>query len=322
MSQFKVSVITPIYKTEKDLDKCLNSLVAQTLPEIELIWIDNGTNNECREIIQKYAKKRQGIKVITLKENIGYCGAMNKGLSEATGEYIGFCDSDDYVDSDYYEKLYQGAAKEKAQVVYCGAILEYENKSVKHELLCPDQETPSLFDHLRYGSIWNALFKRDFIQKNNISFSKNKTSIYRDNTFSIPAILAAQKTAIVKDTFYHYVQHQKSTVSGLNSDIIREQTYQTLQEVFSQIKSDNFNESLVKFLFRTLALHLLDTFPDEMAQLTATKIWKKWYANTQALLRPTIGQRLFSISYNPIKHLFIIRFLGISFKIKRKEKNS
>ena len=129
MSSFKVSVITPIYKTEKDLDKCLESLIAQTLPDIEFIWIDNAASDECRDIMKKYLDKRPGIKVITLAENVGYCGAMNKGLSVAQGDYVGFCDSDDYVDVDYYEKLYTKAAQENADVVYCGVIWEYKNKT-------------------------------------------------------------------------------------------------------------------------------------------------------------------------------------------------
>ena len=129
----RVSVITPIYNTEDDLERCLQTLLAQTLSEMEFIWIDNGASDECRRIIRKYANKRQGIRVVTLTENIGYCGAMNKGLSQATGKYVGFCDSDDYVDADYYEKLYKQAEASKADVTYCGLILEYKNKSVKNK---------------------------------------------------------------------------------------------------------------------------------------------------------------------------------------------
>ena len=318
----KVSVITPIYRTEKDLDKCLKSLVAQTLPEIEFLWIDNGASDECRQIIQKYADKRKGIRVITLKENIGYCGAMNKGLSLATGEYIGFCDSDDYIDADYYEKLYKKAHETDSEIVYCGLILEYENNSLKKELLQKDEDTNSLFDHLLHGSIWNGLFNKLFLQKNSITLSQNKTSIYRDNTLSIPAVLKAKKTAIVKDVFYHYVQHKKSTISGLNKRTIVEQTYQTLEEIFQKIGSENLDDSFIKFLFRTLPILNLKNFPKEMKKLQDTEIWKRQYSNVQAFSNPTWRQRLFSVSRHLTKPLIKIRFLGISFKIKKKEKKS
>ena len=86
----KISVITPIYKTEQYLDKCLTALVNQTLPDIEFVWIDNGASDECRNIIAKYADKHQHIKVVHLLQNKGYGGAMNAGLEVATGDYIGF----------------------------------------------------------------------------------------------------------------------------------------------------------------------------------------------------------------------------------------
>lgn len=83
----KVSVITPIYKTEQYLERCLNSLVKQTLLDIEFIWIDNGASDECRKIMEKYALCRPFIKIIHLEENIGYGGAMNKGLEIAAALY-------------------------------------------------------------------------------------------------------------------------------------------------------------------------------------------------------------------------------------------
>ena len=86
----KISVITPIYNTEKYLDKCLASLSSQTLQDIEFIWVDNAANDRCKEIIAKYQDARPNIKVIHLEKNVGYSGAMNLGLDIASGEFIGF----------------------------------------------------------------------------------------------------------------------------------------------------------------------------------------------------------------------------------------
>ena len=128
-NMLKVSVITPIYKTEQYLEKLL-SLVAQTLEDIEFIWVDNGANDECREIIKKYETKRPNIKVIHLETNKGYGGAMNAGLDVAEGDYIGFCDSDDWVDVDYYEKLYSATHDGEFDVVYTEYQMEFEDKTV------------------------------------------------------------------------------------------------------------------------------------------------------------------------------------------------
>ena len=129
----KISVITPIYKTEQYLDKCLTSLVNQTLPDIEFVWVDNGASDECRNIIAKYADKHPHIKVVHLLQNKGYGGAMNAGLEVATGDYIGFCDSDDWVDTDYFEKLYNAAAQNNANIAFTEYLLEYPDKQKKSE---------------------------------------------------------------------------------------------------------------------------------------------------------------------------------------------
>ena len=90
----KLSVIVPIYETERFLTRCLDSLVKQTFCDVEFILIDNGANEECKRIIDSYVHQYSRVKLITLKHNIGYSGAMNRGLAQASGDYIGFCDCD------------------------------------------------------------------------------------------------------------------------------------------------------------------------------------------------------------------------------------
>lgn len=113
-----VSVITPVYNTAAYLEKCLGSLIRQTLPGIELIWVDNGADEQCRRILQQHQNLRPGIKVIHLPENRGYSGAMNAGLEQASGKYVGFVDSDDWVDDDYFEELYRCAEENGCDIVY------------------------------------------------------------------------------------------------------------------------------------------------------------------------------------------------------------
>ena len=113
----KVSIILPIYKVEKYLTKCLDSLINQTLSDIEIICIDDCSPDNSIRILREYALKDERIKIINLKENIGAAGARNKGLEVAKGEYLGFVDPDDYIDLNFYEELYKKALEDGADIV-------------------------------------------------------------------------------------------------------------------------------------------------------------------------------------------------------------
>ena len=113
----KVSVIIPVYKTEDYLRKCLDSVCNQTLKDIEIICINDCSPDGCLEILKEYASKDERIKIIDFKENKGAACARNAGIDAAQGEYLGFVDSDDFIDLDFYEKLYIKAKETNAQIV-------------------------------------------------------------------------------------------------------------------------------------------------------------------------------------------------------------
>ena len=115
----KVSVIVPIYKVEKYIKKCVDSIVGQTLPDIEIILVDDGSPDDCGAICEGYAKQDLRIKVIH-KANEGLSEARNTGINAATSEYIGFVDGDDYVAPDMYEVLYKNITEQNADVAVCG----------------------------------------------------------------------------------------------------------------------------------------------------------------------------------------------------------
>jgi hypothetical protein len=211
----KISVVTPIYRTEKYLDRCLQSLVSQTLDDIELIWIDNGASDECRAIIAKYQKKRPNIQVVHLTENVGYGGAMNKGLDLATGEYIGFCDSDDYVDSDFFEKMYLKALATKADIVYGEYKEESENKTVRSAHRLDADICYSLKDKIRAiknGAVWDKIYKFSYLKESGLRFVEKIPLYYEDNLFSVPAVVKAPRVCLLHDGFYHYVQNPNSNM--------------------------------------------------------------------------------------------------------------
>ena len=128
----KISIIVPVYNVEQYINRCIDSLLGQTLKDIEIILVDDGSPDQCPQICDEYARKDSRIKVIHKKNNgLGY--ARNSGLELATGEYIAFVDSDDYVNINMYEKLYNETINNNFDIVYCGFIVENKDKSTYEE---------------------------------------------------------------------------------------------------------------------------------------------------------------------------------------------
>ena len=121
-----ISIIVPIYKTEKQLGRCIDSILSQTFTDFELILIDDGSPDRCPELCDDYEKQDNRIRVIH-KKNEGQARARNIGLDLAKGQYIGFVDSDDYIERDMYEKLYSALVKNNADLCICGYLYKHEN---------------------------------------------------------------------------------------------------------------------------------------------------------------------------------------------------
>ena len=213
-SRVKVSVLVPIYNVEAFLPECLDSLVGQTLKDIEIICINDGSKDRSLEIIKDYAKKDSRIIVIN-KENSGYGDSMNRGLKKATGEYIGIVESDDFIDLDAFEKLYRIAKEKDAEVVksnfyyYFGEKNEDDGKSN----LFPPSELGRVVDprsehNIFYQApcIWAAIYKNDFLKKNAIEFLPSPGAAYQDAGFNFKVWAMARRVYFVRRAFLHYRQ--------------------------------------------------------------------------------------------------------------------
>ena len=173
----KVSVLVPICNVEKFLDKCLNSIINQSLKDIEIICINDGSKDSSLEIIKRYASKDSRIVVID-KPNSGYGDSMNKGLDVATGEYIGIVESDDFIEKEMFEELYNLGIKYDADVVKSNFNMYWENPekyvffldNLKVTQIAVDtsDNRKSLFWSM--PAIWSAVYKRSFVVDNNIRF--------------------------------------------------------------------------------------------------------------------------------------------------------
>lgn len=167
MNSPKISIVVPIYKVEKYLNKCIDSILSQTFSDFELILVDDGSPDNCPEICDEYAKKDERIKVIH-KENGGLSDARNAGIKAASGEYIGLIDSDDYIASDMYEDLYRNACENDADISVCGAVVVAENQEAEFlketkTVVMSNKEAleQMIYNHLFEVNAWNKLYKKD-----------------------------------------------------------------------------------------------------------------------------------------------------------------
>jgi len=236
----KVSVIVPVYNTEKYLEQCINSIASQSLREIEIIIVDDGSKEECAAFCDSLAKTDERIQVIH-KENAGPGFARNTGIEAASGEYIGFVDSDDYIMPDMYDVLYNTALKTSADLVVSGISFvggntfgksgEYQEKhyfdnetlfekdDIKKLLLGVVGALPHEPDDSRYGvSTCKNLFKRSVIADKKLRFLSERKVMSEDAIFMIDFIKEINKAVGIHGAFYCYRRNDESFSKSYRSD--------------------------------------------------------------------------------------------------------
>lgn len=203
----KVSVIIPVYNTEEYVQRCLNSITAQTLSDIEIICINDCSNDNSLKVLQNYAEKDRRIKLINFKENKGAAAARNAGIEAATGEYLGFVDSDDSIEQCFYENLYNRAIKGGADIVKGSDMLFYlpdgtsyiekQNEKIKQNKI----------------NFWcqytTCIYKTSFIKKNAIAFPEGLL-VGEDPVFAIKAGMLCNKIDIINNAQYYYIRRNNS----------------------------------------------------------------------------------------------------------------
>ncbi len=223
----KVSVIIPVYNVEKYLRECLDSVVNQTLKDIEIICVDDGSTDDSGAILDEYAAKDSRIKVIH-KENGGYGKAMNVGIDSATGEYIGIVEPDDYVELNMFENFYKIVSENNLDFVK-GYYYNYSSFPLeKNELvanydnnICNRKLKPiEYFETFKGGaSIWSAIYNREFLIEKDIKFLETPGASFQDTSFWIKVLLSAERGMFVNEAYNHYrIDNENSSVKS-NSKI-------------------------------------------------------------------------------------------------------
>lgn len=247
----KVSVIVPVYNVEKYLKQCLDSLVNQTLKDIEIIVVNDGSTDSSEDIIKEYVDKYKGIVKYYKKENGGLSDARNYGLDYATGKYVGFVDSDDYVDINMFEKMYEKAKKDDSDIVECNFKWVYPKKS-KDDIGIKYKTKKEMIINARVMAC-NKIYKKELLDKNNIRFTKGIR--YEDVEFFYKLVPYVESISFVKDTFYYYIQRKDSIANNQNektADIFIA-LYNVLEYYKEKNLYDNYKEEL-EFIYTRFLL--------------------------------------------------------------------
>lgn len=213
----KVSIIMPTYNVEKYFRECLDSIVNQTLEDIEIIPVDDGSPDNCGAIMDEYAAKDKRVKPIHQK-NGGYGSAVNNGIAAATGEYIGIVETDDFCDLQMFEKLYNKAKNFDADVCKCGfntynsrtegiKVRKWKNwlediESFPDNKTCTIKELAGLMNF--HASIWSNIYKREFLLENNIKVNSTQGASYQDYPFMVEVMCRAKKIVILPEYLYYW----------------------------------------------------------------------------------------------------------------------
>lgn len=266
MKKELISIIVPVYNVEKYIDRCMESLLNQTYTNLEIILIDDGSPDNCSKKCDDYAKIDERIKVIH-KHNEGLGLARNSGLEIASGKYIAFVDSDDYVTSDMCEILYNAAYSTNADIVYGNVYYEnngnisykkifnqkiWEGKKVEELLLDLIAMNPkSKEDTIMEVSVWKALFKKSIFDKYNIKFESERKFISEDIIFDIDYISKVNKVIMLPNPIYYYSVNPNSL-----SKTFRIDRFEKVKVLYNEIRrklnllydEDIVNERCDRFL--------------------------------------------------------------------------
>lgn len=317
----KVSIILPIYGVEKYLRQCVDSILSQTLKDIEIILVDDGGKDNCPSICDEYAKKDNRVVVIH-KKNTGYGHSINVGIDKATSDYIGIIDSDDWIEPDMFEVLYQQAIETDADFVksdffkYSG--LKNTNKKAN---IIPNDISDKPIKPLDYPSVmnmgpsmWTAIYKKEFLTQNNIRLLETPGASYQDTGFHFKTLLTAQKACFIDKALYHYrTDNASSSVKDMKKvfcvcdewgDIFN---WAKEQGIFDRVSgllcALKYNTYMWNFkrLSGNIQKQFLKRFSEEFKELEQQGILKK-----DAFKKKNYN-RILQIIFHPVRFLFFYR---------------
>lgn len=257
----KVSVIVPCYGVEKYLNRCMESLVNQTIRDIEIILIDDVSPDSVPEMCDEWAKKDPRIKVIHKEKNGGLGLARNTGLEVASGEYVAFVDSDDFVDNSMYECLYSFASSNDLDIAFCGFAHFDDNRIVDERI---ETTTPKVYEGSEVNSIvlkgmltssdsyritdyemsvWHGIYKRKVLSGNNLWFVSEREFISEDIIFHIDILPHCKKVGFIPEALYRYCLNPVSLTKVYKEDRYEKEVV-LFKEILNRVKKNGIDWSV------------------------------------------------------------------------------
>lgn len=332
MAHFKVSVIVPCWGVERYLDRCVNSLVSQTLKDIEIILVDDESPDNCPQLCDEWALRDSRIKVIH-KINAGLGFARNSGLEIARGEYVAFCDSDDYVKQDAYEQLYNTAKKYGADVVLGSFYKEtapgvweeqrrhpritvYDNDEVKEFLLDMIASAPYVKIERKHDmSSCMSVYRKSIIKDNNIRFLSERENSSEDTTFNIDYLKHATKIVAIPYTFYYYCLNGGSLTQTFLPEKLERLVTLRQQMIYRLEDWDPLHERINRFYIGFARSYIICLFKDGksnrrelMKRLISNSVWDEIKNEYKASYLPFPARIIYWLTIN--KHLNLLIITG------------
>lgn len=306
----KVSVIVPVYKVEKFIEKCVISLFSQTLRDVEFIFVDDASPDNSIQIVKKcireYPQRERQVKILTHEINKGLPAARNTGLAVAQGEYIFHCDSDDFVEPDMLEQLYNTAKIKNADIIWCDWYLSFEHSERYMRQPCYNTSTEALkamLAGIMKFNVWNKLVRNRLYKDNGIMFPAGY-AMGEDMTMML-LFMHAGSVTYLPHAFYHYVKTNPEAYS-------QEYSKKHLDAVMHNINI--VEEATRKYFGHTLDLEigcmkLEAKFPFLMSYSPSMyRLWQSTYpeANQYIMKNHYISMRRRLVQWCASKHLWLL----------------
>lgn len=256
----KLSIIIPVFNGEKFIKRCVDSVLNQSMYIDEIIIINDNSTDGTIEILEKNYSNLVNIKIINLKKNHGVSYCRNLGIEKSSGEYIGFVDSDDYVEVNMFEKMYNNAKDNNLDICICNFVEVNQQNRIKskyknnEEILERDKSLEKYLLNKISPSVWDKIFRRKILK--NIKFN-TKLIIGEDILFCLEAFYYSKKTGFVNDYLYNYIQNDNSAVHTISSKLL--QYVDVIKYIPLQIEKDlklNFRSEYNTF-FNSLNLRII-----------------------------------------------------------------
>lgn len=262
MENIKISIIVPVYNTGKYLERCLESIISQEFEDVEIIVVNDCSSDDSLNIIKKFMRKDNKIKLVDKQKNEGLSAARNSGIEIAKGEYIIHIDSDDWIEKNYFLEIYQNAKKYDADIVITDFYKDFDNGEIKYikdqnENMDKENMLENIFLMKAYPSVWNKLIRRELYIKNNI-YHPIDAAIGEDLCTTPKLIYYAKNIYKYNKSFLHYIQTPNSMIRTKIKELNKlKEIYLVIKNLEKFFNSKNVNLSIDILKINHLSIWLL-----------------------------------------------------------------